>query len=457
MPGSAQHYSPPRHSGGRYPRHNQHRGRRRRSIDRDRDRERERRMSDEDTVSYSPDIPRFSASGAATVEENLLADYHTARNTRVSTVSSERQEAFTNICETACNQQNLLSTRKDALSYLFELFSEFGTTWAANRISHLLNDPTTNSEIHNLIIDNAHLIISKATSGSFDALISTVAGSLSSLTPPSSQVHLTALYLAKHHPENFFGSVFSSTNIERGSLKWIARSYPQLKSEVFPDYPRTEGELAKHLNMASARLNEIVNKAITALDALGSIKPVLEMWSELLKVPGEAGIMIVGMAMDSLQNQTSHLTPLLDLGRRDSNDHLLGDHNSIAPVDGSIKDHSHSAPVTPLKREFEGSQGSSEAKRTRYDHETNSPRAPRDNRLPPRGAHSGANSGPYRGGYQGRNYVPGYRTRGNGGGGGSGGARYRGAGGGDYYRSHNSRARYTPRESDHGSSRAFHD
>lgn len=284
-------------------------------------------------------------------------------------------------------------------------------------------------------------------------MISTVAGSLSALTTSDPQVHLTALYLVKHHPENFFGSLFSSTNIERGSLRWVVRSYPQLKSEVFPDYPRVEEELTKHLNIASVRLNEAVSKAIAALDALGSIKPVLEMWSGLLKVPGEAGVVIVGTAIDSLQNQKSHLTSLLDLGRRDGGDRLLGDHNSVPPVDGSVKDHPHSAPVTPLKRGFEGSQGSSEAKRSRYDQETNSPRAPRDNRPPPRGAHSGANTGHYRGGYQGRNYVPGYRTRGN-----SGGGRYRGAGGGgDYYRSHNSRSRYAPRESDHGSNRAFHD
>ncbi|KAG0636130.1 hypothetical protein HOY80DRAFT_385038 [Tuber brumale] len=447
MPGSAQHYSPPRHSGGRYPRHNQHRGRR----SAERDRERDRRMSEEDTVSYSPDIPRFSTGGDAAIEETLQADYHSARNSRLSTVSSE--EAFTNICETACDQQHSQSTRKKALSYLFELFSQFGTTWSANRISHLLNDPTTNTEIHNLIIGNARLIISKATSGSFDALISTVAGSLSALTTSDSQVHLTALYLVKHHPENFFGSLFSSTNIERGSLKWVVRSYPQLKSEIFPDYPRAEEELTKYLDIASARLSEAINKAITALDALGSIKPFLEMWSELLKVPGEAGAVIVGTAIDSLRNRTNHLTPLLDLGHRDVDDRLLGNHNSIPPVDGSVKDHPHSAPVTPLKRGFEGSQGSSEAKRSRYDQETTSPRAPRDNRPLPRGAHSGVSTGHYRGGYQGRNYVPGYRTRGS-----SSGGRYRGAGGGgDYYRSHNSRSRYAPRESDHGSNRAFHD
>jgi len=61
--------------------------------------------------------------------------------------TGQRQEAFTNICETACNQQHSQSTRKKALSYLFELFSQFGTTWSANRISHLLNDPTTNTEV----------------------------------------------------------------------------------------------------------------------------------------------------------------------------------------------------------------------------------------------------------------------------------------------------------------------
>jgi len=51
-------------------------------------------MSEEDTVSYSPDIPRFSAGGGPAVEETLQADYHSARNSRLSTASSEVNKKF---------------------------------------------------------------------------------------------------------------------------------------------------------------------------------------------------------------------------------------------------------------------------------------------------------------------------------------------------------------------------
>lgn len=373
--------------------------------------------------------------------------------------------------------------------HVFELFPKLGTPWSANSVAQLLKDQATPEEvlsqslpllrhylhetqIQDLITSNIPLIIPEATSGSIDTLISSVTNKLSASTSASSSLHDTALYLAKNYSSDFFPSLFSSSRVGRGSLKWLANSYAQLKSEILTENSPSEKDLTNCLAAATSQLSQTVNQAIAALDTLGALRATLGMFSDLLKVPGEAGLIILEAALNSrqvLENGVASSVAGSSIGHSHRIDAApAAEDGSLAspltPTTNNAQERPHSAPTTPLKRDFEGSQDSPESKRGRYDQEIEGPRGPRGNlRLPPlRGNYNGhVSSGSYRGGYQGRNYIPGYRGRGSNTGGyrssGNVGGNVGGGGsGGDYYRSRNPRTRYPSRGSDYPS-RSFYE
>lgn len=125
-------------------------------------------------------------------------------------------------------------------------------------------------------------------------------------------LQIAAKHLMRSYATQFFSALFAPSSISKGSLKWLAANYPKLKSEIFGDGSeagtKADRALMAALKSASAELTDTINKAMQAMDAMNtvvkSVQSVLGIYSDLLRVSGEPGIVIVSTALTSnLLNQ----------------------------------------------------------------------------------------------------------------------------------------------------------
>lgn len=105
----------------------------------------------------------------------------------------------------------------------------------------------------------------------------------------------------------FFSALVAPSSVSKGSLRWLAANYPKLRSEIFSDGSEAGSEadraLMAALKSASAQLTDTIDEAMLAIDAMNTVvrtvQSVLGIYSDLLRVSGEPGIVIVSTALTS--------------------------------------------------------------------------------------------------------------------------------------------------------------
>lgn len=148
----------------------------------------------------------------------------------------------------------------------------------------------------------------------------------------SKALQTAAKHLMRSYSRQFFSALFAPISVSKGSLKWLAINYPKLKAEVFSDGSedgaKADRALMAALKSASAQLTDTIDKAMLAMDAMNtvvkSVQSVLGIYSDLLRVSGDSGVVIVSTAL------TSNLTNQ-NVGVRRDQPHTPGTANSEHP------------------------------------------------------------------------------------------------------------------------------
>lgn len=114
----------------------------------------------------------------------------------------------------------------------------------------------------------------------------------------------------RSYSTQFFSALVAPSSVSKGSLRWLATNYPKFRSEIFSDEAGAKADraLVAALKSASTQLTDTIDEAMLIMDAMNtavrSVKSVLGIYSDLLRVPGESGVVIVSTALTSnMMNQ----------------------------------------------------------------------------------------------------------------------------------------------------------
>ncbi|KAL0637850.1 hypothetical protein Q9L58_003070 [Maublancomyces gigas] len=265
-------------------------------------------MSDEDQISFSS--PPESENADTGFEGNVEQDYKKARDK--SLPISERGDAFTRICEAApYSGDRDTNIRKAALEHVIQLSPELGTEKSANFLTGFLFDPS--SEIRTIILTNVSAFIEKTDDKNFEIIIYNVVEELGANRPSNEEseaLENIAKNLMRSYSTQFFSALVAPSSVSKGSLRWLATNYPKFRSEILSDEAGAKADraLVAALKSASTQLTDTIDEAMLIMDAMNtavrSVKSVLGIYSDLLRVPGESGVVIVSTALTSnMMNQ----------------------------------------------------------------------------------------------------------------------------------------------------------
>lgn len=164
---------------------------------------------------------------------------------------------------------------------------------------------------------NISTFIEKTDDKSFETIIYNVVEQLGGQRSiqESGALEDVARHLMRSYSTQFFSALVAPSSVSKGSLRWLAANYPKLRSEIFSDGSeageKADRALMAALKSASAQLTDTIDEAMLAMDAMNtvvrSVQSVLGIYSDLLRVSGEPGIVIVSTALTSnAVNQGNH-------------------------------------------------------------------------------------------------------------------------------------------------------
>lgn len=168
-----------------------------------------------------------------------------------------------------------------------------------------------------MILANISAFVEKTDDKSFEAIIYNVVEQLGGVNGQRSNEESEALedvakHLMRSYSTQFFSALVAPGSVSKGSLRWLATNYPKFRSEIFSDGSevgaKADRALMAALKSASAQLTDTIDEAMLAMDAMNTVvrtvQSVLGIYSDLLRVSGEPGIVIVSTALtSSVMNQ----------------------------------------------------------------------------------------------------------------------------------------------------------
>lgn len=114
----------------------------------------------------------------------------------------------------------------------------------------------------------------------------------------------------RSYSTQFFSALVAPSSVSKGSLRWLATNYPKFRSGIFRDEAGAKADraLVAALKSASTQLTDTIDEAMLIMDAMNtavrSVQSVLGIYSDLLRAPGESGVVIVSTALTSnMMNQ----------------------------------------------------------------------------------------------------------------------------------------------------------
>lgn len=163
-----------------------------------------------------------------------------------------------------------------------------------------------------MILANISAFVEKTDDKSFEAIIYNVVEQLGGANGQQSNEESKTLedvakHLMRSYSTQFFSALVAPGSVSKGSLRWLATNYPRFRSEIFSDGSeagvKADRALMAALKSASAQLTDTIDEAMLAMDAMNtvvrSVQSVLGIYSDLLRVSGEPGIVIVSTALTS--------------------------------------------------------------------------------------------------------------------------------------------------------------
>lgn len=203
-----------------------------------------------------------------------------------------------------------------------------------------------------MILANISAFVEKTDDKSFEAIIYNVVEQLGGVNGQQSNegsktLEDVAKHLMRSYSTQFFSALVAPGSVSKGSLRWLATNYPRFRSEIFSDGSeageKADRALMAALKSASAQLTDTIDEAMLAMDAMNtvvrSVQSVLGIYSDLLRVSGEPGIVIVSTALTSsvmnqeagVSQQGRHRTPEIgDSEHQKYSSH--GRHSSISQI-----------------------------------------------------------------------------------------------------------------------------
>lgn len=167
-----------------------------------------------------------------------------------------------------------------------------------------------------MALANVSTFVEKTDHTSFEAVIYKVVEELGANQRSSNEepkpLEDVAKHLMRSYSTQFFSALVVPSSVSKGSLRWLATNYPKFRSEIFSDGSeagaRADRALMAALKSASAQLTDTIDEAMLAMDAMNtvsrSVQSMLGIYSDLLRVSGEPGIVIVSTALtSSMMNQ----------------------------------------------------------------------------------------------------------------------------------------------------------
>lgn len=163
-----------------------------------------------------------------------------------------------------------------------------------------------------MVLANIFTFVEKTDDKSFETIIYNVVEGLGGAnerpsTEESGVLENIAKRLMRSYSTQFFSALVAPSSVSKGSLRWLATNYPKFRSEIFSDGSeagaKADRALMAALKSASAQLTDTIDEAMLAMDAMNtvvrSVQSVLGIYSDLLRVSGEPGIVIVSTALTS--------------------------------------------------------------------------------------------------------------------------------------------------------------
>lgn len=181
---------------------------------------------------------------------------------------------------------------------------------------------------------NISTFIEKTDDKNFEIIIYNVVEELGANLPSNKEseaLENAAKHLMRNYSTQFFSALVAPSSVSKGSLRWLATNYPKFRFEIFSDGSevgaKADRALMAALKSASAQLTDTIDEAMLAMDAMNtvvrSVQSVLGIYSDLLRAPGEPGVLIVSTALtSSVMNQRAsgsqrgqpHTSDTADLG-----------------------------------------------------------------------------------------------------------------------------------------------
>ncbi|KAH8149848.1 uncharacterized protein LAJ45_06000 [Morchella importuna] len=257
-------------------------------------------MEDEEVIYYSSPAPPLDNGFEKDIDEN--EDYEKTRDT--SLPLSERGDALTRICLFVSRGKHKIDA-KTFLEIVFQYFNELGNPQAASILTDILFDAPP--EVSGLVMTNIGVFVARTNDKDFEAIIYSIAEDLDLRGEKHEAIHIAAKHLMKHYSSQFIPAIFAPGSIAKGSLKWLTGNYRALKLELFGNDSEAganaDRTLMTALKSASSHLTDTIDKTMISMDALTtvvkSVQSVLGIYSDLLRTSGEPGIAILSTALTS--------------------------------------------------------------------------------------------------------------------------------------------------------------
>ncbi|KAI5849592.1 hypothetical protein DFP73DRAFT_591844 [Morchella snyderi] len=254
----------------------------------------------EEVTYFSSRAPPLGNEFEKDMGEN--EDYEKARDT--SLPLSERGDALTRICSFVSRGKQKIDA-KTSLGIVFQHFNELGSPQAASILTDILFDASP--EVSGLVMTNIGIFVARTNDKDFEAIIYSVAEDLDLHGEKHEAVHLAAKHLMKYYFSQFIPAIFAPGSIAKGSLKWLTGNYRALKLELFSNNSEAganaDQTLMTALKSSSSHLIDTIDKTMISIDALTtvvkSIQSVLGIYSDLLRTSGESEIVIASTALTS--------------------------------------------------------------------------------------------------------------------------------------------------------------